>query len=66
MRKCSICREYGHNKRTCKKKVMIERLLDFDDLNDEYILKEKKDIMKSKNIKKWYKRMYYKFISLFR
>lgn len=65
MRKCSICREYGHNKRTCKKKVMIERLLDFDDLNDEYILKEK-DIMKSKNRKKWYKRMYYKFISLFR
>lgn len=66
MRKCSICREYGHNKRTCKKKVMIERLLDFDDLNDEYILEEKQDIMKSKNRKKWYKRMYYKFISLFR
>lgn len=65
MRKCSICGEYGHNKRTCKKKEMIERLLEYDDIN-EYILKEKHDIIKSKNRKKWYKRMYYKFISLFR
>lgn len=58
-KRCSICREHGHNKRTCEYKIVIEHknyymLSKTND--DEHLLKKKE---------KWYKRIYYKFKSLF-
>lgn len=64
MRQCSICREYGHNKRTCIHKIKIVYLRDIQDPElDESILK--KNVKKIEKNKKWYKRLYYRMLSLF-